>query len=633
MTGLRWVWQRESKAYGNYGNPNQWTVQAGMGGLAREAAQNSNDARIDDGLAQLAFRLIRLTGSDKTDFENALGWERDLRPHLEAMASESQVISNVIGEGLRSHDESGELVLLRVEDRDCFGLTGPEFPADDLSEADYGNFIKLCRLDLYSGKNQAAGGSFGLGKAVYWRFSRFQTVLFNSTLRPQDAVDGHHRNRLFGVNQGTVHRFDGLRYKGRGYFGIPDDEGEIASVWDSPLLDRLHLRRDTDDPGTSVLVVGFFDPDKPEAGIDDLAGDLEAGVQEHFWPLITRNRMEFRIEIVDGGRTRSFDVDAEKAYPELVHALRRFDAGHVDEALAAPGDVVVRPVPIRIPRRKTAPRHDAFDHEAKLVVTLSDEDPDTLENRVCLFRKPEMVVETVAEVIPGVTYHAFLAAGVAVAPGSGDGALALADDFLRFAEPPAHDLWIPRGSRAAQTSLGPNYVAPFRPNLEAIATSIRKELRELFGVVPPESDRPPEAVIRHLRFLARGTAPPAGRASKPSASLQSWRVNAAGQWEVSIEVEVPGRDGGWSFRPVVRFLAVEGGGDAVRWATLESRSAGCRVEGDLVFVEAGRRRVRRVVLEGTTDESSHPIPASHSAIDVVLRSLGQGDGASGREAS
>lgn len=40
-----WCWERRSRNYGNFGNANQWTVNAGLSSLARESTQNSADAR------------------------------------------------------------------------------------------------------------------------------------------------------------------------------------------------------------------------------------------------------------------------------------------------------------------------------------------------------------------------------------------------------------------------------------------------------------------------------------------------------------------------------------------------------------------------------------------------------------
>lgn len=625
-----WAWQPASRAYGSYGNPNQWTVNAGLDSLARESAQNSSDARLPGEAAEMVFSIVRLSGDARRRFEQALGWDEALRPHLEAMADTDQVIAKMLTEGLRAAEAADELVLLRVEDRGCEGLTGPEFAENDLPEAAYGNFIKLCRLDLFSGKSQAAGGSFGLGKAVYWRFSRFQTVLFASTLRPEDAVDGKHRNRLFGVNQGTVHQRGGVRYESRGHFGV-DQDGDTASVWaDDETMAALHLQRDTDRPGMTALIPGFYDPDRPAASSQELVDGLGASIEESFWPLIARGGMRFVIEErnAEGVVRSSTTVDPAKRFPHLVTALQRFDAGTVDEHLDQPGDVVVRDVPVAVPARKTHPKHPAFEHQAKLVITLSEARDDVLDDCVGLFRRPGMVVQTVEERIPGITYQAFLAAGAAAAhqatAPTSDPSHDRADDYFRFAEPPAHDLWIPTG-RSPQTSLGSNYRPPFLPPLRRLRGDLVRLLREEFGVVGQDEQVGPESVLKHLRILDEGVGG-GGPRVKPHPRLLAWGVNGQGEWAVEVEVEMRRRDEGWSFEPAVVFVSDEGAGERVGWGRLEPVEA-CTVDGTRVtLVPTSRAQVQRCRFRGTTDPTTHPLPAIESAIDVTVRRLGPGTG-------
>src|SRR4051794_11298665 len=136
---VTWRWERRSRNYGNYGNANQWTVNAGLSSLARESTQNSNDARCQP-QAGLVFTFIRLRGRERADFERALRWDV-LRPHLEAMGAESvgAVTAGQIRAGLDAVEGSDSLVLLRVADYGCRGLTGPEFPEDRVPSSAYGN--------------------------------------------------------------------------------------------------------------------------------------------------------------------------------------------------------------------------------------------------------------------------------------------------------------------------------------------------------------------------------------------------------------------------------------------------------------------------------------------------------------
>jgi hypothetical protein len=69
--------------------------------------------------------------------------------------------------------ESDCMTGLWIEDRGTTGLVGDEQGS--------GNFAALCRDRLFSEKQRAeSGGSFGLGKAVLWRFSLLSTVATQS---------------------------------------------------------------------------------------------------------------------------------------------------------------------------------------------------------------------------------------------------------------------------------------------------------------------------------------------------------------------------------------------------------------------------------------------------------------------
>lgn len=623
---LRWHWGKASPEYGNFGNPNQWTLTAGLASLARESTQNSNDARLIGERPEIVYTLIRLRGEERAAFEQALGWST-LQPHLSAMseAAEASVMARQIKEGLEAYDRSDELLLLRIEDYGCAGLTGPEYPSDEVDENDYGNFIRLCRLDLFSGKEEAAGGSFGLGKAVYWRFSRFQTVLFNSVLCAPEPATGQSVNRLFGVNQGTDHRLADQRVLGRGTFGVDDEvdgEGTTRSLFaDNDTVSSLHLDRIDDRPGTSALVIGFHDPDAPETDLDGLVRGLRDGVELNFWPLLARDHATIRIAVRDGDRHDDYVVDPKGPMAELYRALARFDRGEADEKLENPYDMVVRDIRIEVPGRKSDPTHSAFTHTAKLVVVKSDANEDALQNKVCLFRKPEMIVETIDKQFAGETYHAFLIAGAAIAPGIDDEDARRADDFLRFAEPPAHNQWIPRsGSRQlSQVNLSGNYVTGWGAKLRRIETQILEALVELFGEIPQATDTGPKAVMKRLPFgPGIGPGPGRGGGKGPTVTLTEWQV-IDGCWHVDFDVVCRNRKEGWEFTPVLVFVGDDGKRTPVDWQVTVRGGAEIRDTGSVAVTGApsGRRVTARLTGRSVIDT---PIPAAEAAIDVVLKS-------------
>lgn len=634
---MRWQWEPASRSYGNYGNANQWTVNAGMASLARESAQNTNDARLGPEAADLEYTFIRLTGENRRSFENAVGWD-ELSKHLRAMAAnaDAAVTAGQIKDGVKALDAQDDLVLLQISDYGCKGLTGPEFR--DVPSSEYGNFIKLCRLDLFSGKDEAAGGSFGLGKAVYWRFSRLQTVLFNSCLSEADAVDGRTQNRLFGVNAGVIHDCDGQSIQGRGYFGVMDGS-DISSAWVGDAeAEALHVKRPDSRPGTTTLLIGFYDPDEPAGSSSDTlvesARRLRQGIEESFWPLLARGRLRVTIRVLDNAEVILEETaDPAETYTELVRALNRFDSDTLDDSLDEPDSVIALDIPVSISARKDGIKdHESFVHTAKLVVTLSDAQPDTLENSVCLIRRPEMVVQTLGREFEGRSFHAFLLAGASITPSSPSHQDLLADDFLRFAEPPAHDRWIPGSGRnqASQANLTGRFVPPWIPNLKGIEKSIIEALYGLFGAPPPVDGRAPEAILRNLRFL-RGEAGQGGSGStvvrKPQVQLTDWVVEDD-RWHVTFEISVPNRGKIWSIDPALRFVGLDHKKVPVAWERPPQIVSGSAVlhEGRIRMSPAKRTRKLTAVLRGVSSKDL-PIPAREAAIAVVIASAEEVSGA------
>lgn len=628
---ITWRWSLADPTHQSYGNSNQWAVSAGVQALARESAQNSNDARID-AKATLIYELIRLSGDKKDRFERALRLREELLPHLESMGdvAAASVAAKQIRAGLEALNKSPDhLVLLKVSDYGCKGLDGPDLPGSD-DEESWGNLIKLCRLDLFSGKDEDAGGSFGLGKAVYWRFSRIQTALFNSTIEEKSAVDGQFENRVLGVSQGVPHKLDGTRFVGRGFFGEPNADGNPVATWAPAELEDLQLDREDNRPGATALVIGFYDPDTPEAsdsleGLRQLAEQLQEGIEENFWPLLTRNRLEVQIRVRDNDEVHFEPIANPRSnFPELVQALERYDSNELDESLDAPYSTVVRDIPIKIPERIGAEQHREFVHTAKLVVTISDDQKDSLENRVCLVRQPEMVVETIDRAFEGKTYHACLLAGIAVDPYSDDEENRHADQFLRLAEPPAHDQWIPRSGRsqASQANLTSDTYRPWGPALKGIRTTVEDALKELFDVAPTPDERGPQSIVRHLRFLTErglGQSGPSNPLRRPQIDLTHWEV-VNGRWSVTFTITARNQGGGWLIRPDLRILGLDGRGEVVAWDSIWSESADVAIDDEMTIVQIpSKDRGRRLeVVVSALSDASLPIPATESVIDVVV---------------
>jgi RNA polymerase primary sigma factor len=123
---------------------------------------------------------------------------------------------------------------------------------------------------------------------------------------------------------------------------------------------------------------------------------------------------------------------------------------------------------------------------------------------------------------------------------------------------------------------------------------------------------------RALKELLRIGAPSDPPAARPRVIPQSAIVDDQGRWVVEATVRVKPdtiSDG----KPVVVFQAETGGGQQVRWATLEAVK-GCTQEDSRLEVAKGAREFR---FRGVTDPKSHPVPAETSTIVIDFRDVHQ----------
>lgn len=614
----------------DFGNANIWSFQPSIRTLVREALQNVNDEILDitEG-AEVVFRLVRLAGSELDSFLDALQWSGTasapgLRDHLGACSNDQTKLGKLLIDGMAALEATGELILLVIEDSRTRGLTGPETGA--------GNFAALVRNNLDTHKRrETAGGSYGLGKAVFWLCSRFSTVLFNSRLSGS-AIEGA------GEHGGGVHRFmgkadlswhslNGAEWAGPGWFGrSADGHASARSVWDNPaLLYDLYLTRSSYAPGTSIAIVGFHDPSgEVLTDIQQLGDRIASEAARSFWPAISSGRLAVKVVLCDGRDERArMSVEPEHYHSALVDAYLRREA--VTSTLSKPGDIVSARVVLRTPPRKSPDGRlvRVEPHEALLVVRLASEQEarDDLTGQLALFRGSEMVVQYKSirtQLLAGVPeFHALLACGTAASDAAADHE---AEQFLRAAEPPAHDRW------ELTTELPARYGRGSAKAINDLIQSAAQSIRDLFHAEPVIPEQGPQAIRDLLRIS--GTGPIASTWSnmaltpaKPSVAPRlpriegvSGRVDAHGRWEVTAEIRTPdGRP--WRVAPVLMFDAEGGAVVRVPWETITAVE-GCRAEGTSLVLSGPRRKA---TFRGLSSVAGHPAPASEAAVLVELR--------------
>lgn len=607
---LQWVFRQAPKDGGREGgNAAAFAFAANLEVLAREATQNSLDEQLTHPGGQreavgMRFVLHELTGRRLQEFLEALRWS-EVEEHLHAAADPGQKVGRVLRDGLQELADTRRLILLRVDDYNATGLTGPEY--------EDGRFARVIRRTLDSGKADTQGGSYGLGKAALWAASRFGLVLVNSTL--SEAQDGRRERRMAGRLELPWHTIGPEEFAGPAWFGAVDVDRENAarSWWgDAATARSLYLEREDSAPGTSFLVVGAYDGSGDAEQLEEMHERLVRGVARNFWasmvagegaePLLRVSVASWR----DGRKVAEEKIDPHHHEPARSRAVKAFLDGRTVFELTSRDEVLETSVTLDLPRVKGPVDASAPQlHDAVLLVTPAG-DEETKSDHISYMRSTRMVVRSkkVGDLPLGHrSFQAVLLAGKATGRSSPD--VDAAERLLRTAEPPDHNDWV------GTEDLTATYVRGAQQRIIEFKKSAEQKVREILRgqEIDQNEDEGPEI----LQELLRLDPPKAARSQGfPSVHSVDGELDERSAWRVRVTVKFPEREDPWVLAPVIRFAGREGGGIPVRWAELHPEQ-NCEVteSGNLVF-----RRGRRGTFRGVTDVDSHPVPAEMSRIEV-----------------
>jgi transcriptional regulator with XRE-family HTH domain len=628
------VWGfRQAPADGgkDFGNAAVYATPMTVRTIVREDGQNSLDAGRSDEVV-LRFRLVELspTSTRYTRVLNALGFE-DLRGRVRSI-EEADEYESKLGTKLSAGMEAvlGEkLVLLYVDDYRTRGLQGDEFDSTK-------PYCALVRDNLNSRKDtNTAGGVFGVGSKVNLACSRLSTVIFASKVAGEESRG----TRIVGRSELTYHELKvggkKQQFAGPGWLGIPGDRaGVMESAWlpdDATLLDDLMLRRDrlpagvrkSEATGTSILIVGFTDP-QTEAGAttQQLADSFVEAAAVNFWPAMMRGSLTVIVErYVDDAeepiKSEHVDPRSVAGVNELCDAYEKQVSGATTPALINPGDVASIVVSLTVPatrqRAKGIRAHEELTAECRLLVRLADPDSGSSDPRVgqvAYMRGRAMVVryQPRASVVGGRPFHAVLLAGTMAGRANEQVA---AEQFLRIAEPPAHDKW------AYSSDLGERYARGAKKSLDDFHSRVTEELqRALRPPISRQSEGP--EILRRLLLIRPPAQDPVPAQPQVRITRRKARV-VDGAWEVEAELSINPTPRALVVTPRLSFRCEGGAPIPVRWSHIEVE------DGSAVTVEDGALllppRTKRVAFKGRSDLQSHPVPAEQSSavLDVLAR--------------
>ncbi|MGW4426272.1 helix-turn-helix domain-containing protein [Streptosporangium sp. NPDC004631] len=592
------------------GNAATFAFDADLSVLARETTQNSLDEQHDPNQpVRVRHLLHEISGERLQRFLEALHWN-ELEPHFEAAADPArrQKVGRVLANGIHEMRENDTLLLLRVDDYNARGLTGPDY--------DDGRFAAVVRRLLDSHKLGTAGGSYGLGKATLWATSQLGLVMINSVL--SEPHEGRSESRMIGRLDLPWHHLDGVDYAGPAWFGEadPQRDGVARSWWADPkTVEELYLARESAAPGTSFLIVGAHDSAGDATDLEGMHSKLVTHLARNFWASMissadTRPLLEASVTAMRNGVVviEEERVDPHVHEPARSRAVRAFLEGTTVSQPTRTDHVVQSSVALGVPPLKEDARRgerQLIEHQAILLMTQTD-DTDEKPNQLVCMRGNRMVVTRRA--VPDVPlgsfpFQAVLLAGQATGSNLPDAQAA--ERFLRTSEPPEHNAW------KTTDDLIATYARGAASRLTEFRREAQEEIRRI--VRRPEGDQDgPDPLDDLLRV-----DPPAAPRNPgfPTVKHVQGSLTTDGAWQVRVEVRLPVRVDPWLMAPVLRFVTRSGPYLHADWRQLTAE-LNCEVTsaGNLAF----KTGARSAVFHGISDVTSHPVAAQMSAVEIDL---------------
>lgn len=530
---------------GQGGDLTQFAIRGDLETFVREVLQNSNDAAYEesDEPVEVVFKLQDLVNDDLERFQEAFRWD-EWKAQIDAAADRDNQIARRIKRYADNVEESGSLRALIVEDRHTEGLVGADSDGPDVGTT---NFSALVRDSLESNKStESAGGKFGLGKAVLRIFSGVSTVFFNSVL--SEPIPRADNPRLIGRSRLPQHYRGETRHNGQGFYGDRRaGEGEHVppvSIWDehaSTLADALSIeRRDYSTPGTSIMVVGFRDPEREaQPDVQTLAEEIRDEAVKWFWPAIWRDQLQVSVETPE----ETFDADPESV-AEIEPFVDCLERDEPVEELRDEDDVKADDVPISIPERVGDVDDPSMpdDGQVELATRLTHRDNLNRTNHVAFIRGSGMVVrywDRNKLVHGNRNFHA-VALGGRARSWTGDDETSEDDNkveqFLKDAEPPTHDDWMQTDATRE------DYKQGTKRAIDDLKVEIQERISDWIGPNLERGAKGPKLLGNRFPISNDGSQEPSGGPSNVTGNVHITRVPEEGYWKFKADVKAANPD-------------------------------------------------------------------------------------------
>lgn len=236
--------------------------------LVREAVQNSLDAANHN-----------IEGSVKIDFSVKRFDSSLLSVELEG-----------ISDSLNSRFPDQHYKLLEIRDENTQGLTGP-LHYHFVQDHNFGNLLKLVYEISMPQQKEGAGGSWGLGKTIYFRIG-IGLVVYYSRIKEEN---GNYSSRLAAClvederkSDALIHSTDGKPQRGIAWWGEKADNESTMPLTDNSeigrLLNVLNIKPfEGDETGTAILIPYINEKSLLEGIIPNNESEEMLSIQPPWW--------------------------------------------------------------------------------------------------------------------------------------------------------------------------------------------------------------------------------------------------------------------------------------------------------------------------------------------------------------
>ena len=512
----------------------------------REGGQNTLNQPKNDNPVNVEVKLIELTGSVLKEYLKNLQWD-NLKSHIKACASGSSQssLARTLKESLKDIDETNSLFILNIEDSNSYGLTGPEGD-DEIS--DKPNFFNLCKATFSTSENakSSRGGSYGVGKSIFWTCSKISTVLFSSFV--EKTKENPSGLRLYGRSELSSHKEKNAYFMGTGFFGqetINKEEDGFTynsgdSIWDDyELAKKLYLNRDKNKgTGATISIVGFKENlyEEGSEGHEILVG-IKNQFEKYFWPALSLSPKKLNLSFVYQRNNRIINDYDDLFKIDLAKWQHFIDAANVDiiktdKVANTSGSISRKDLSLTLPERKIPidelRNKVKGDSSTPFQISIKRGERENINheeaNRIALIRGFGMVVEykqpeatTISSSLP---YFGVVKVGGLL--GTSDRNI-ISEVFFKDLEPALHDRW-----DAKTVGLETRYKNA-KKSVDNFYHQINENLLEMLGEEELDNKKGPELLSEMLSLGFKGK-----KESEYIISSENIKAVVIGKYEWSV---------------------------------------------------------------------------------------------------